>query len=207
MRQWKFLSTITLTGVILLCTLPAFSSGIGFYGTFNKSGTQWHYVKPGYEDTKEDHIAFGGGFIYDSNVSGRATYNYRLQIGLELCDYSIPGFFGTYKIKGFRIAVYNNFGFAIVNARAFRLWMGPQIGIFYYNGSSSSNYNGGGLTLGAVLGFNFNLGSVFTFSIQGGIRGVGTFMSESSSGSHAEYLVYGYEAFAEGAFIFRSGEL
>lgn len=177
---------------VLLCCITIFSVksamafGIGAYvdGAYNKFSVSGD----GGSADIGDYGFLGAGLVLDTCLARNQLFNYRLQLGYQK-DLKYPDF-GTHKIS-----MNNYFGFGLVRMQYFRWWMGPQIGIRYYilEGDESSTSEAGG-NVGLVMGFNFNIGKVFTIGLDFGFRYNFLFRDP---------LFHGPEAHGALAFMFR----
>jgi hypothetical protein len=96
------------------------------------------------------------------------------------------------EFKIYDIQMMHSFGFGIVRTPVFRLWLGPQFGFGY----ADSGYGEVYFKLGPVIGFNFNIGEIFTFFFDIGAR-LHTAVAKIPS-----YSV-GYSGFADIGILFR----
>jgi len=214
-----FLCLIMMASVMLVFSTSARAAGIGGYGFFSYTDL---YLED--YDTNSDNYCFGGGFVFDTNLSQDRLFNYRLNVGLgwvaiqpdskydDLVD--APG--------GVAFEIINTFGFGIVRTSTLRLWLGPQIGFRYVNidtqiqgnayyGESDFDIDRYIFICGAVVGLNINLEQNFTIGVDGGFRfnsGItyGRFVSDYDYYETDAYTTYGPEGYFNVSFMFRFNE-
>ena len=212
MKKTIFLLIIS----VLLCIgyhQKASALGIGAYGGFSYSEPEFEEID-GSISSEGKNYWIGGGLVLDTAVAKKNLFNYRLNFGLgQLTQTSKNGSFddGT---KGFQLDIINSFGFGIVKVSFMRMWLGPQVGLRFSYIDYSYSYNTIeqyrlSILPGAVLGFNFNIGSVFTIGIDGGFRYNLGVAIDSSSGyyyNETSYTVLGPEGFVNLSILFRIGD-
>ncbi|MCK5504369.1 MAG: hypothetical protein KAJ10_04370 [Thermodesulfovibrionia bacterium] len=162
--------------LIVLCGFSASSAiavGIGFYTGYSGGSAEWDLEDSDIitESYNADGKHINVGFVLDTTVAKDRVFNYRLKLGYDdRIDKFDDG--DKVKLKGF---VWSNaFGFGVVRTRIFRLWLGPQLDLLYYNGHPENDndfdINLFGAGFGPVIGANFNIGSVVTLSLDGGYQ-------------------------------------
>ena len=172
----------------VLTAFNAYAVGLGGYLEYVRGwGTLNDYCDDNatYDCDDEFEVeACGFGFVFDTNVSKDAVFNYRLQIGYSGLDADNDSGWDYSsrhdEFDGYRISFDNTFGFGIVKTSNFRLWLGPQIHLNYSNWDMSvgdDTYDIGddsldvfGFGTGFVLGMNFNLPGVVSICPEIGIR-------------------------------------
>ena len=183
----KLACILMLTGCIALFSIQsAMAFGIGVYmdGAYNKFSA----TDQGYSTDLGEYGFLGAGLVLDSCLAKNQLFNYRLQLGYQK-DLKYPDY-PTHKIS-----MNNYFGFGIVRMKYFRWWLGPQLGLRYYildSGNGTDNEAGG--NVGLVMGFNFNIGQVFTIGLDFGFRYNFLFRSP---------LIHGPEGHGALSFMFR----
>ncbi|MDH5324932.1 MAG: hypothetical protein OEZ68_16060 [Gammaproteobacteria bacterium] len=166
------LKAIVISTILLLIPVSGFSLGLGM--TVGSGTEDWEdtwglgndYNHSG--DRELSHF----GFVIDSAVAKTTIFNYRLSIVSE--DNNVVDDGDGLYMSG--MALNNDFGFAVVRKRAFRMWVGPRVKLAVYDdlervGSPNGVDTYGSVTgfgIGPVVGFNFNLPRVATFSITTG---------------------------------------
>lgn len=197
-------------GLIFFLLIPkqVLATGLGLYFPFT-------YGSANFDDFEVDERHFGIGFIMDGNVAKDNIFNYRLNIGLEYFEHAIyQGEYNSvldyweyfdYEGEQWRLAVDNTFGIGFLRSRYVRWWMGPQIRLGFIFGDRSGFTLGGGIT---ALGLNFNLGPVFSLSLEGGYRlALNVFFSELDTETNTREFSGEKSANNEGyvklSFIFR----
>jgi hypothetical protein len=170
------------------------ASGMGVYVEQGTGSGNWDIQQrgTGWENrysADTDHSAFG--LIFDTNLSEDSVFNYRLSIGRDTFDSTLTdgGWQGKVNLKG--IVIDNDFGFGVVRTEIVRIWLGPEIRLASYTGSlkgspgSDIKLKGGGI--GAVVGANFNIGSVVTLALKA------NYLLNSYSGDENVASGWGYE--------------
>ncbi|MBN1408970.1 MAG: hypothetical protein JW956_14320 [Calditrichaceae bacterium] len=174
------LLTFAFVGLLIIPN-ASFATGLGIQIPSIASGTSNRTIDPEDGDTydiEQDIGHFGFGFVLDTKVAKRGVFNYRLNINYEIVDL---GDENAWKEDFKRLAIDNTFGFAVLQSKVVRLWIGPQVRLAYMSYSSDLEYasldvNLIGLGLAPVFGANFNIGSLvsicpelgYRFSIYGG---------------------------------------
>ncbi len=166
MRFLFVLFLLTVTG-FLLAPVHSYAVGLGPYIEHTSGSGEFddEYGASIDIDTK------GFGFVFDSNVTKRDLFNYRLHIGYS--DLDIP-----YGFDGYRISIDNTFGFGIIKNENFRWWIGPHLHLSYSNWDTpigGSYYEEDsvdffGVGTGVVTGMNFNLPRVVSICPELGLR-------------------------------------
>jgi hypothetical protein len=169
-----------------LCVLQPHPTpqAFGAYGSFG--GGKTYYGSASLEKLTDSYaqqidtpnMTSGGGLVIDTNCAGVKLFNYRFMAGYDVLFSKRPGVG-----KMGRVNLINTFGFGIFRSELVRLWLGPQLGIFYLSGRNSypatmyyisSCYeleqSMMGVGLGMTLGINFNPGEYVTISLEGGMR-------------------------------------
>lgn len=170
------------------------------------------------------YSTFGFGFVLDSRVSLKGIFNYRLNLGYENTTYTADiltkikpwednffAFGNTNQIDFTRISIDNTFGFGVFSNRFIRLWLGPSLRLLFETASTKSDYYGGGLGIGAILGVNWNIGKLVSICGETGYRYSGNFggynrFYSSGSNEFEETIPYSHtdsEFFGKFSFIFR----
>jgi len=150
-----------------LWSSDVFSMGVGF--TSGSADEKWTDTNSfNLPESNYDSDSFG--FVLDTNVAKNKLFNYRFTIKDEENSSEV----GSIKYEG--IAMTHDFGFGIIRAPHFRLWVGPRINIAIYDEVSIGNVRTSadifGFAIGPVLGVNFHLPKVASFSITAGqVRG------------------------------------
>ena len=210
------LSICLFTLILCLFLLPLNSEagGLGIFvpATFGNADFS------GYSH-EENH--FGIGFLFDTNVAENHIFHYRLNAGLEFFEHTYPEFVYDNTLMYYvesrtdayalmRIALDNTFGFAVLRTQVLRLWLGPQVRLGWILGDRSGVTLGAGLTL---LGMNFNMGSVFTLSLEAGYRFAGNIYFDTVSDYSYDGTSWdsegsiNNEAYMKLSFIFRLGDI
>jgi len=97
------------------------------------------------------------GFVLDTAPRGSATFNYRLNVGLE--SQSLEDDDGvTMDVGG--LVVENVFGFALVKKPNLRWWAGPLVRFGFYSGETDDYYVLGDRTKTESDLFEFGIGAV-----------------------------------------------
>lgn len=111
------------------------------------------------------------GFVMDTTIAKNRVFNYRFSLLTE--ENNASG--GGYNVDMAGIAMTHDFGFGIVRNKVMRLWVGPQLKASFYDDispsfSTSEEFDGDvwGYAIGPVIGLNFHLPRVVSFSVTAG---------------------------------------
>ena len=159
MNYRKQLSKVILAAIIgIVGTTQAHAVGLGFsVGT----GSETWSNDIGYNG---DRDVTNFGFLVDTAVSRNKTFSYRFTFMKEKNTAKGSGV----DLEGY--ATIHDFGFAVLNTKEVRLWLGPELkaGIYKNVSFSDSNidFNGdaSGFGVGPAIGVNVNLPRVVSFS-------------------------------------------
>jgi hypothetical protein len=204
----KILLILALPVLLIFAYTPGHALGIGAYGTFSYTDACWEDLTNSSINGDLLHYFAGGGLVIDTAVAKKNIFNYRMNLGLgqiwEKAKESDPF---DEDLSGIEGEFINSFGFGIVRIPLFRLWLGPQLGIRFAHFDYPGNLDVDRLTFlpGAVLGFNINIGDLFTISLDGGFRynlGV-TFYTSDDVLNDRVYSSLGPEGFVNLSVIFR----
>ncbi len=215
MRRVLLLALIALA--VVGFSLPAMAIGVG--GSFTAGVAKVYWVSGG-GSGEGDGSVYGGSLVFDTALAQNSLFNYRANFAIQALESDTEGGDTKYKTEGMRFALYNSFGFGVVRTESIRLWMGPQFGVHYIDADTTktqpdftlvrvgasyvsvpteskrkSEDNGGGVSLGFVLGVNFNIGPALTLGLDGGCR---AFVTGNDVGANA-----GPEGFMNVSVIFR----
>ncbi len=145
----------------------AHASGFGGYvGYAHTTGTVEQ--EAGGPDLDHENNLVDFGFVFDTNLARDRTFNYRLNLGLQIGEreYSVSGSPAKLKEKTAGFSVNNSFGFGIVRTETMRVWLGPSIRIGLDGCTNCSGYDSLFVSAGAGgnVGVNFNIGERLTIS-------------------------------------------
>lgn len=210
MKKKIFLLVVVAVSLSLFQAHTLFAAGIGINGSFG-----------GGQSTLQNNvskvISFGGGLVFDTNLSKNALFNYRLNVDFlaNHDDGDIPFFRWIINQKepfevSYNLETRHSFGFGIVRRNGIRLWAGPQIAIGAIipppslENKMKGVYGGGGV----IIGLNINPGDLFTLSLTGAVRAEGLYkVYDHGFGyfDYSEYAVSTYRVKGEFncSFIFR----
>lgn len=213
----RFFKLASIIVAIVTFSVPALAIGIG--GSFTAGIAKVYWVNGG-GSGEGDGSAYGGSLVFDTAVAQDSLFNYRANFAIQALESDTKGGDIKYKTEGMRFALYNSFGFGVVRTESIRLWLGPQFGVHYIDADTTrtepdfsllrvgasyvsvpteskkkSGDNGGGISLGFVIGVNFNIGSSLTLGLDGGCRG---FVTGNDVGANA-----GPEGFMNVSLVFR----
>ena len=175
---------IVLSSFIFLIFIPKsiYSSGFGLYiSPFNKGNSTVNWDDE-FVDTDNWPIKYWGfGFVYDTRIadatSASGTFNYRLNIGLEVIEYKEKHNEGYIKDSYGRLKLDNTFGFGIIHSGLLHLWFGPQLrlAIEGFPGNYETNIGDGrawGIGIAPLIGFDIdiNLNNIKSISFDLGYR-------------------------------------
>jgi hypothetical protein len=173
----KIIIILSLLFIFPLWAASAYAIGVGMYIPLGAGVSEHSIDRDDSPDLKFDYDTsyHGLGFVLDSNLAGKSTFNYRLNVGFERGEYdpdkNDDGLTDSFDYE--RFTVDNTFGFAVVQTETIRLWVGPRIRVAYLNSDEYGNneeLKALGFGLGPVVGVNFNIGPTATFCIDSGYR-------------------------------------
>ena len=155
----------SLTHKIILATLitvsasPCYAVGLGF--SFGAGSEEWEQQRVNIGDRDVRNV----GFVVDTAVARDKIFNYRFSF---LKEENNAADSGKLDMEGY--AMVHDFGFAVLQTKNIRLWLGPQLKTAYYkdvyvsstNTSVATNVAGYGF--GPVFGVNVHLPQVVSFS-------------------------------------------
>ncbi len=164
--------------VVVLIFAPfasLFAAGMGFHIPIllHSKAT----IDNGYYGNSDDEVYYtsstGKGITFDTNIGKNRLFNYRLS--LESVRLQIDEINGQ-KCQGdctsTRLSMVNTFGFALIQSREIRLWIGPRFNFATNNengsGTSTSRDNVDSYTefsLGLATGVNFNINRAFALAV------------------------------------------
>jgi hypothetical protein len=126
--RWIGCALVLVFGVFI-STKAAYSTGIGLYITGGGSISNWKYEKKNYGSTTNYY--YGGGLIVDTAAAKNTLFNYRVSFGYERYGSDNTSLFQTETSKRYahKFDLSQTFGFRIYQAKAIRLWAGPEIGL------------------------------------------------------------------------------
>jgi len=120
-----------------------------------------------------DRNEFGIGFALDTNLAKDRVFNYRLDLGFHIDDWTNnagPPFLGY--TNGYGLMWNNAFGFGVVRTENFRLWIGPaaRMNVDYYSNANPFLGNLADIVdfqvgVGPQIGFNTHLGRHLTTTL------------------------------------------
>lgn len=177
---------------LLACVLaptPAQALGVGPY-VFGGAGQ----VK---DDYASANYNFGGiGLALDTAVAEDTLFNYRLQLGYARVSFEHGD------TDGNRFEMRHIFGFGVLRTKEVRLWLGPQIGL-YYDDESYASYVGA--NIGPALGVNVQFGPVVSLAVTA-FGGYGAYTNTSRNDDSSKDHGTEWQAGVNLAVLFRFGE-
>lgn len=192
--------------VLVLFASNAYAFGLGVYGSTGSGSAEWdkeYWDGSSFTyDKDSEHSTFG--FVMDTAVAKNTLFNYRLSVGSAKVEHEPGDCCATYELKG--IVFENDFGFGIIRKEKFRLWVGPELRIGFYEGeikNSPVDIDLVEVGLGPVIGANFHLGPVVTLSLKAGHLATEAFGEQSGGLADADLDVSGSHSFVNFALIFR----
>ena len=187
--------------------------GLGVYGSSGSGSADWDrefWDGSSYKNEKDSKYSTFG-FVMDTAVAKNTLFNYRLSVGSVDLKYEPGDCCATYELEG--IVFDNDFGFALIRKEKFRLWIGPELRIGFYEGeikgsSPKIDIDMVEVGLGPVIGANFHLGSVVTLSLKAGLLSTEAYATQSDISGYpdADIDISGSHTFANLALIFRLGD-
>jgi len=176
----KLFTILSILFIFPVWATGAYALGLGMYIPLG-AGESDHTIDRDFVfDTEfEDDSSYNGfGFVLDTNVAGKSTFNYRLNVGFENGEYDLDTNFGnnSRSVDYERIVADNTFGFGVVKTENVRLWVGPQIRVAYLHIDEARRWgqneelNALGIGLGPAIGVNFHLGPTVSLGIDSGYR-------------------------------------
>ncbi|MBN1534587.1 MAG: hypothetical protein JXA20_18080 [Spirochaetes bacterium] len=223
---------VSLSGICLLVLLMEtglYAWGFGAYlGGAAGEDSWWYNVSGDAREsidrllTSESASTIGGGLVFDTNVTSEDMINYRLSLFYErhstmhclpntTASYHIVLNQGRMQVGMNRFGLYNAVGFNLLKTEMLRLWLGPQLGLYYAFGDGSGvvtsyvdstalgissrlllyryryDYSSFGFSMGPVLGVNVNFGSHYTVFAECAVRFTFTHSKVSRSISESNY--------------------
>jgi hypothetical protein len=173
----KIIIILSLLSVFPLWATISYALGVGMYIPLGIGKSEHTIDLDDGPDLKFDYDAsyHGLGFVLDSNVAGKSTFNYRLNVGIERGEYTPDKNYGGLadSFDHERITVDSTFGFAVLQTETVRLSVGPQVRVAYLNSDEygqNKEIKALGFGLGPVLGVNFNIGPTATLCVDSGYR-------------------------------------
>ena len=158
MTNKTILRNFLLAVFMMLGASQSFAVGLGFsLGTGNET---WENDRLHEGDRSISNV----GFVIDSAVARNKIFNYRFTFMKEDNETDSRGL----DMKGY--AMTHDFGLAVYQHRAVRLWIGPELKAMLYSDLSSSSTNLDiegdvvGFGIGPVFGVNVHLPKVVSFS-------------------------------------------
>lgn len=151
---------ISLFSLSSIAVSNAEAVGLGFYlqkGAGSGESTTYDVVAWG-NDVEDDfdYDQFSIGFQMDTAPLDDKIFNYRLNIGLgDVAGDSDLG--NDFELKELKIE--NDFGFRVAGNNKFRIWLGPELAIGFYEGDNDygGDLNMMSLGLGPVVGANIGI--------------------------------------------------
>lgn len=193
----KKLMTICLcTAALMALPVSLFAFGIGAYGDFGYGNDRLKHKSSSImnRSISGNTMFAGGGLLVDTNVARNRLFNYRLNLGGGQLFADMAT-----KPRLYRFDIINSFGFGVVRTKWIRFWLGPQFNlhyiwggrnvydygveatsilVWYYTGAllyvgplkEKIRHEIPGISLGAVLGVNLNLGDSVSLTTDAGSR-------------------------------------
>ncbi len=162
---------VCLTVAVLSLPISTFAAGFGFFlgGTESKLD-----VGP---STYSYNTALVG-LTLDSNVAANRVFNYRLDLYYGAGDHD--------GVTSDMFGMNHTFGFGVVRTRPVRVWLGPQIGMYYESGDDIwDSWDAYGFNIGPAIGINFNMGPVVSLALTGYAR-FGAYYYDSDWGDESD---------------------
>jgi len=224
----------------IMNSMTAWALGIGVYFSGGYSYDKWEtstfHNSQKFSLEYLNKVIYGGGIILDTCAAKNEIFNYRLNVGIErynidpykktkpydhIMKNDIDNLITLKNVKIQRLGIINTFGFGILKRKNFRLWIGPQLGLRYFWGSSHHlnigfmyimyppnpgiyffPYRGDldfnnlfGIDIGAAIGCNFNFGKLLTASVEAGLREpivIGGLKNLHTNKLHSQYNIFSY---------------
>ena len=185
-----------IAGVLLSFALTPMPAGAVDWGPY-ATGGEGQLKNNG----KLDYTGYGGGLQLQSTPETDEVFNYRLQLGYERISYDIPG---ASKAKNDRFDMIHTFALGFVRTETVRLWLAPQIGLYYEQpAESGGDFHRIGGNIGPALGLDIHLGSAVTLAISAfGRYGIFSDSSGNTELSNAKKDGTEWEAGANLALLF-----
>lgn len=150
----RWIKWLTMGCLMAVLSWPVSSSAVGLGVYVGESRVEYD---TDFDSIDADIRSFG--FVLDSAVAADRVFNYRLELGYGRSEYDLPL---DMTIKTDVYTINNTFGFGVVRTRVVRLWLGPQLGIYYEDGDGF--WDAFGINVGPALGLNIHLGPVVSLS-------------------------------------------
>ena len=146
-----------LLSVGIMMPISSQGAGFGFFLGGARSSQDW-------EDESYSYTTVLGGFTLDSNVAADRVFNYRLELFYGSGDHD-------FQSSSDMVGMNHTFGFGVVRTRPVRVWLGPQIGLYYESGGDNRfSWDTYGFNIGPAVGVNFNMGPVVSLALTGYAR-------------------------------------
>ncbi|MFC1853556.1 hypothetical protein ACFL27_25495 [candidate division CSSED10-310 bacterium] len=162
---------ILVTLMVSQCLMmsPADAVGFGYFFVVGTGTSDWEDEDATCEqDYTAEHSGFG--FVLDTTVARNSLFNYQLTLGFENIEYDHDSYYKDWpngvKLEG--ITMGHNFGFGVIRTPNLRIWIGPEIRMSHFEEHGNSDFDMVGFGMGPTMGFNINLGPVFTMAIKTG---------------------------------------
>jgi len=221
-----FIKLAVLFSIIFLICVPKSTYAIGFglyFSPFNAGNSIVDWDNVGTDTNNWNTKHWGYGFIFDTRVARKGTFNYRLNVGFEIVEFKEKRNETNPKDSYFRFKIDNTFGFDIIQSSLLRLWFGPQIRLAnerfpvvkyvewseydydeYIDDDDGSAF---GVGIAPVLGINLNLGNKNSLSFDFGYR-LNRYIGRHYTGSgvslrHEQATITEKEIFFNFSYIFR----
>jgi len=150
MEERKTMKKICTVVFAMFLLFVCNASAIGLGGYLNGA-----YGSERFDENDYNYTSLGGGLILDTAVEKDSLLNYRLEIGYDKKTFDGGGERDKY-------AMNNTFGFGILRNDLVRIWLGPEVGIYYCETAGGFNYFGGGI--GPAIGTNVHLTDLISLS-------------------------------------------
>lgn len=196
MRKVYFTSLFFLLILSGIFVLPLHALDLGLYASI--SGTSG--TIEGYDDSEdydtEDQSGSGGGFgfIINGHLGDDLLINrFMMMYEYNYIETDSWSYDKEYDIES--MSLYDTLGFVLTSSQSTSIWLGPQLGIRFLSAADEydTEYDGIGVSIGAVFGVDFSLNETILLGIEGGLRISGANIESSDYGAGAD--IYSTEGF------------
>ncbi len=175
---------------------PVQALDLGLYGSISgTSGSIERYDDSEDYDTEDQSGSGGGfGFILNGHFGEDLLINrFMMMYESNYIETDSWGYDKEYDIES--MSLYDTLGFVLTSSQSTTIWLGPQLGVRFLSATDEydSEYDGSGVSLGAVLGADFSLSETLLLGIEGGLRFSGANIESSDYGAGAD--IYSTEGF------------
>lgn len=199
------------TFFLFLLASTSGAMGVGFYGSLGSGSEDWDIKNGSLSDDKDmdsDYSSYG--IVWDTDLSGKSLFSYRISIGKEYVRSDVKDSDTKVKLDG--LVIDQDFRFTLARKPKINFWIGPQLRLSRLEGSPDTapglDMEIFGIGFGPAGGFNLELGPSLLFALKGGFlfthyEGEGKY---STGGNKDEYDINRGQGLISCALLFRFDE-